>query len=81
MGTTPRTSAPTEPPTPVQHHWIMTVQFDHGRRTATYDGSVGVTPGVHTRTSTYTNLREHIQRTVGSDQLIVLFFSLTPDSL
>jgi hypothetical protein len=65
----------------VKHHWIMTVQFDHGRRTATYDGSIGVVPGIHTRMSTYTHLREHMQQTVGVDQLVVLFFDLAPDQL
>lgn len=75
--TTPKPTAPIQ----ITYHWVMTVQFDNGRQVATYDGSINVASGQHTRSSTYTHLREHMQQTVGTDQMIVLFFDLAPDQL
>lgn len=54
------------PTAAIEHHWIVTVQFDNGRQAATYDGPVDVTPGSNTRSSVYADLRK-------------LFFSLTPN--
>lgn len=69
----------TEASAPVAYHWIATVQTGGGR-IDTHDGSIGVVPGVHTRTVTYntvmTNLNEKYPR-----GFALLFFSLTPDQL
>lgn len=81
----PTSSTPQETTQPADtattYHWVMTVQFDNGRQVATYDGSIGVVPGVHTRMATYTHLREHMQRNVGTNKLTVLFFDLQPNHL
>ena len=81
MTTTTETTPTPAAPISVSYHWVMTVQFDHGRQTATYDGSINVAPGQHTRMGSYAFLREHMQQTVGTDQFVVLFFALEPNQL
>ncbi|MFD8771408.1 hypothetical protein [Streptomyces sp. NPDC059916] len=77
---TETTSTPAAP-APVSYHWVMTVQFDHGRKTGTYNGFIDANPGRDTRGSMYKLLHQHMQQTLGVDQLFVLFFDLQPNQL
>lgn len=79
MTTVQQAGETARPTSPIEHHWIVTVQFDNGRQAATYDGSVDVTPGSNTRSSIYTDLRKHMGQVIGTDRFVVLFFSLTPN--
>ncbi|WP_432185477.1 hypothetical protein [Streptomyces tendae] len=79
--TTTQNTSETNAPTTADYHWVMTVQYDNGRRAATYDGPVNLVPGVHTRMATYTHLRERMQKNIGTDQFVVLFFDLQPNRL
>ncbi|MCZ7413055.1 hypothetical protein [Streptomyces sp. WMMC897] len=65
---------------PIKHHWVMTVQADaRDGRQGTFDGSIDVTPGVNTHTSSYQAVFQHVKQQMGVDNLCVLFFALHPD--
>jgi hypothetical protein len=82
MTTTTETEATTpSSPEPVSFHWIITVQWNNGRQAGTYDGSVDITAGINTRSSVYSDLRKHMGQVVGTDQFVVLFFSLAPNQI
>lgn len=65
---------------PVAHHWIATIQTTSGL-IATDDGSIDAIPGVHTHTSTFRAVQACIAEMRGTDDYVLLFFSLTPDQL
>lgn len=67
-------------PQPIKHHWVMTVQTSDGRM-GTFDGSLPIVPGQHTRTSSYAAVRKHMTEQLGTENLTVLFWSLDADQL
>ena len=70
----------TTAPTPIKHHWIMTVQTATGT-TATTDSVVDVTPGSHTHEFVYSEVLKAVRQWIGTDDVTVLFFSVTPNQL
>ncbi|MGH3584690.1 MAG: hypothetical protein ACRDQ0_00035 [Pseudonocardia sp.] len=75
-------TAQTDTPTaqPIAYHWVATIQTAGGV-IATDDGSIDAVPGVHTHTSTYRAVQACIAKTRGTEDYVLLFFSLTPDRL
>jgi hypothetical protein len=67
-------------PAPVAHHWIMTVQTADGRQ-GTSDGSIDVTPGIHTDETTYSTVLNGMRKWIGSENITVLFYRLSPSML
>lgn len=67
-------------PTPVAHHWIMTVQTSDGRQ-GTNDGTIGAIPGTHTHATTYTAIRKSMADWMGTTEFTVVFFSLEPNEI
>ena len=67
-------------PVPVAHHWIMTVQSSDGRQ-GTSDGRIDVVPGVHTDEVTYSTVLDGMREWIGSKNVTVLFYRLSPSAL
>lgn len=67
-------------PEPVTYHWMISVQTADGRH-ASNDGRISVTPGVHTRESTYAAVRNGVSDWLGTDDFSVVSFSLGPNQL
>jgi hypothetical protein len=65
---------------PVTHHWIMTVQSATGNQ-GTSDGRIDVIPGVHTDESTYSTVLAEMRKWIGSENVTVLFYRLSPSAL
>jgi hypothetical protein len=63
------------------YHWIITLQCEgiDGPRTGTFSGTL-TAPGA-TRRQVYDKLADDAKRKIGSDDVVVLFFSLEPDEL
>lgn len=76
----PQEPTPTNGPAPVAHHWIMTVQSVDGRQ-GTSDGHIDVTPGVHTDETTYSTVLNGMRKWIGSENITVLFYRLSPSAL
>lgn len=68
------------PPEPVTYHWIITVHTADGRQ-ASNDGQIAVTPGVHTRESTYAAVKATVTDWLGTAEFSVTSFSLAPNQL
>lgn len=67
-------------PEPVSYHWVISVHTADGRQ-ASNDGRINVTPGVHTRESSYAAVKKTVEGWLGTDEFSVTFFSLTPNAL
>ena len=78
--TTETTAPQADTPKPVKHHWIMTVQAADGRQ-GTSDGSIDVVPGLHTHASTYAVVLNGMKEWIGSTNVTVLFFALSPNQI
>lgn len=65
---------------PVPHHWIMTIQAENGRQ-GTSNGNIEVTPGVHTDESAYSVVLNGMKEWIGSENVTVLFYRLTPNTI
>jgi hypothetical protein len=74
---TPTTAGHTDS---VLHHWIITVRTADGRQ-ATRDGRIDVVPGIHTHEGSFQTVRKLVEEWLGTDELTVVFFSLTPNQL
>ena len=64
----------------IEFHWIMTVQTADGLQ-GSFDGQINAVPGIHTHTSSYNVVRDHMADNVGTSQFAVLFFLLEPNAL
>jgi hypothetical protein len=81
MTTQPKQDSPeTIHPNPVKHHWIITVRTADGRQ-ATRDGRIDVVPGIHTHEGSFQTVRNLVEEWLGTDELTVVFFNLTPNQL
>jgi hypothetical protein len=67
-------------PTPITHHWVMTVQDADGRQ-GTNDGQIGAVPGIHTDESTFTTVLNGMKKWMGTENITVLFYRLAPNEI
>lgn len=67
-------------PAAIPHHWIMTLQTSDGRQ-GTNGGSIDVTPGTHTDATTYSVVLAGMRKWIGSENVTVLFYRLTPNEI
>lgn len=73
-------AAVTQGPATVAHHWIMTVHSADGRQ-GTRDGSIDVIPGIHTDETTYSTVLNGMRKWIGTENITVLFYRLSPNAL